>query len=149
MPGVLIELGFLSNVKEAKFLKSAQGQDYMASAIYRAIRDYLQVIEKENIVEEIVEVEGDQVEEIVPIYYRVQFATYKKEKKKKFRKFKNLKDVLYYKVDNLYKYTTGNDTSYQEMLKWKDEVRNLGFKDAFIIAMKEGKRIPLKEARKK
>ena len=146
MPGVLIELGFLSNSKEAKFLNSAKGQDYMASAIYRAIRDYLQAIENENPVEEVAEVEEVQVKEIIPTYYRVQFATYKKEKKKKFRKFKNLKDVLYYKVDNLYKYTTGNDTSYQKMLKWKDEVQNLGFKDAFIIAMKEGKRISLKEA---
>jgi len=49
----------------------------------------------------------------------------------------------------MYKYTTGNDTSYQAMVKWRDEVRRLGFKDAFVVAFKNGKRIPLKEALKK
>ncbi len=39
MPAVLVELGFLSNPAEARFLGSARGQDYLASAIFRAIRD--------------------------------------------------------------------------------------------------------------
>jgi N-acetylmuramoyl-L-alanine amidase len=39
-PAVLVELGFLSNSQEARFLTSEQGQTLMASAIYRAIRDF-------------------------------------------------------------------------------------------------------------
>lgn len=45
MPSVLIELGFLSNSTEEQFLASKQGQEYMASAIYRAIKDYKNQIE--------------------------------------------------------------------------------------------------------
>lgn len=45
MPSVLIELGFLSNSSEEQFLMSKQGQEYMASAIFRAIRDYKNSIE--------------------------------------------------------------------------------------------------------
>ena len=45
MPSVLIELGFLSNSTEEQFLVSKQGQEYMASAIYRAIKDYKNQIE--------------------------------------------------------------------------------------------------------
>ncbi|MDF2158398.1 N-acetylmuramoyl-L-alanine amidase [Algoriphagus sp. CAU 1675] len=45
MPSVLIELGFLSNTNEEKFLMSKAGQEYMASAIYRSIRDYKNEIE--------------------------------------------------------------------------------------------------------
>lgn len=40
MPGVLIELGFLSNPNEANYLTSEYGQSIIASAIYRSIRDF-------------------------------------------------------------------------------------------------------------
>jgi N-acetylmuramoyl-L-alanine amidase len=40
MPSVLIETGFVSNPNEEKFLLSDQGQDYIASAIYRAFKQY-------------------------------------------------------------------------------------------------------------
>ncbi len=39
-PAVLIELGFLSNPAEARYLNSEYGQTIMASAIFRAIRDF-------------------------------------------------------------------------------------------------------------
>ena len=42
MPGVLIELGFISNRTEEKYLNSKQGQDYLASAIFRATRDHFE-----------------------------------------------------------------------------------------------------------
>lgn len=40
MPAILIEVGFLSNKNEAKFLNSKYGQEIIASAIYRAIKEY-------------------------------------------------------------------------------------------------------------
>ena len=40
MPAVLVELGFVTNKAEARFLHSEHGQDLMASAIFRSIRDY-------------------------------------------------------------------------------------------------------------
>ena len=45
MPSILIELGFVSNPTEEKYLMSEQGQDYLASAVYRAFRDYKNYIE--------------------------------------------------------------------------------------------------------
>ncbi|MEM0998363.1 MAG: N-acetylmuramoyl-L-alanine amidase [Bacteroidota bacterium] len=39
-PAILIETGFISNDQEQAFLTSENGQTYMASAIYRAIKDY-------------------------------------------------------------------------------------------------------------
>lgn len=40
MPSVLVETGFLTNPHERKFLTSGPGQDYIASAIFRAFRKY-------------------------------------------------------------------------------------------------------------
>jgi len=45
MPSVLVELGFLSNSEEEKFLMSQEGKEYMASAIYRSIKTYKEEIE--------------------------------------------------------------------------------------------------------
>ena len=40
MPSVLVELGYLTNSQEARFLNSDRGQTYLASAIFRAVREY-------------------------------------------------------------------------------------------------------------
>lgn len=45
MPSILIETGFLSNENEEKYLMSDKGQDHLASAVYRAFRDYKFYIE--------------------------------------------------------------------------------------------------------
>lgn len=42
MPGVLVEAGFLSNPREEQYLMSETGQAHIASAIFRAFRDYKQ-----------------------------------------------------------------------------------------------------------
>jgi N-acetylmuramoyl-L-alanine amidase len=49
MPSILIETGFLSHPDEETFLNSELGQDYLASAIYRAFRDYKQTIESKSV----------------------------------------------------------------------------------------------------
>lgn len=45
MPAILIELGFISNPAEERFLASESGQNILASAIFRAIREYKELIE--------------------------------------------------------------------------------------------------------
>ncbi len=44
MPSILVELGFLSNPEEEKYLQNANNQVYLASAIYRAIKAYKEEI---------------------------------------------------------------------------------------------------------
>lgn len=46
MPGVLIELGFISNPQEERFMNSEYGQAILASAIFRAIRDYKELVQR-------------------------------------------------------------------------------------------------------
>jgi N-acetylmuramoyl-L-alanine amidase len=46
MPAVLVELGFISNPNEERFITSDYGQSILASAIFRAVRDYKEQIER-------------------------------------------------------------------------------------------------------
>lgn len=46
MPAILVETGFITNRSDASFLRSDRGQDYLASAIFRAVRDYKEQYEK-------------------------------------------------------------------------------------------------------
>ena len=48
MPSVLVETGYLSNPSEEKDLNDDVQQSYIASAIFRAIRDYKQDMESSN-----------------------------------------------------------------------------------------------------
>lgn len=48
MPSVLVELGFVNNEREKEFLISEQGQSYLASGIFRAVRDYKNEVESIN-----------------------------------------------------------------------------------------------------
>jgi N-acetylmuramoyl-L-alanine amidase len=46
MPSVLVELGFLTNPQEARYLKSDRGQTLLASGLFRAVRAYKKDYEK-------------------------------------------------------------------------------------------------------
>lgn len=48
MPGVLVELGFISNPEEERFMTSEYGQAILASAIFRAVREYKETTTRVN-----------------------------------------------------------------------------------------------------
>ena len=49
MPSVLTETGFITNPSEEKYLNSEEGQDYLASAIFRACREYINEIDNKSV----------------------------------------------------------------------------------------------------
>ena len=48
MPSVLVEIGFLSNLEEEKELNDPEVQAYIASGIYRAVKEYKRTIDAKN-----------------------------------------------------------------------------------------------------
>lgn len=73
------------------------------------------------------------------VEYRIQFLYSPTKLKNNSSQFKGLKDVSYYK-DGGYKYTVGSTTDYNEIRKLYRDVKKK-FKDAFIIRMKNDKRL--------
>jgi len=170
MPSVLIETGFLTNPNEEKFLMSEIGQDYMASAIYRAFREYKEELETKNqLLDEQTAEDKSIPEKKVPseikmvemaqtltsktstidkdgLVFKVQLVTATKKINTIPDNFKGLNGVEYYEAGGLYRYTYGAENSWEAASKLQNEVKKNGFEDAFVIAFYQGKRIAVGEA---
>lgn len=81
------------------------------------------------------------------VTYRVQFLTSDKPIKEGAKEFKGVTGYQLYKQDGVYRYTMGNETTINRAKSIQNELRKKGFKDAFVIAFYNGKRISLQEAR--
>ncbi len=172
MPSVLIELGFVSNPEEEKFLKSTQGQDYLASAIYRAFKQYKIEMEgpevqsekadikpvevenkKEDAKQETVEVKKADADTAKAaavvedeIVFGVQFTSSSVKKPASASSFQSLQDVWSYYQSGLYKYVSGKFETIDDAVSHLTIVRSKGFSDAFVVAFVNGKRITPQEA---
>ena len=158
MPSILIECGFLTNPKEEEFLHSDLGQDYIASAIFRAFRSYKESVEvKEEKVEQdtsiseitqnnikLEKIDVDKEESQINLIFKVQIGTYLKSMLDQ-KEFVNL-NAEEVKINGTYKYfiISGNDK--KEADKLKNNLRENGFNGAFVVAFLDGKRISTKEA---
>ena len=168
MPSVLTELGFLTNKEEEDFLNTENGRVYMASAIYRAFKEYKAEIEgveisvpivdemKESPKEPIkVEAESeksaikDEVQkptEIEQVVYKVQVASSKTKIDLVPESFKGLENVEERTEDGVYKYTVGNVTDYKKAVYLQRTVREKAMPGAFVIAFYNGERIAISRA---
>jgi hypothetical protein len=80
------------------------------------------------------------------IIFKVQVLSSKNPLESNSTPFKGLKNVWEYKDGGLYKYTIGNKRDIKSASALQLEIRKKGFSDAFVVAFKNGKRIPVKEA---
>lgn len=152
MPGVLIELGFLSNKAEGEFLNSSEGQNKMAKQIAQAIIKYKKEYFNETFLEEkplVTEKSKNQnIEQVVLLaenstnnqgLYRVQLFATSKKRNVNSSDFKGLKNISFTFENNLYKYYYGNTSNADEVKKMCQEAKDNGFSDAFIVTFAEGK----------
>jgi len=172
MPGVLVEAGFLSNHREEQYLISETGQAHIASAIFRAFRDYREaqnayLLAGENYrkqhyqyaeeprpggpVTATVASEGQsqtaaKVQNGSKINFRVQFMSTSRKADDNSPAFQGLANVSHYFHEGLYKYTVGNVSSLEEASKIQKEMQEAGFHDAFVVAFINDERISPSEA---
>jgi N-acetylmuramoyl-L-alanine amidase len=153
MPGVLIETGFISNPAEEKFLSTQQGQDYLASAIYRACRDYINEISSRSVplitirkdttmTASLTSLSGPPSGEIT---FMVQVSASSMKTEIKSENFKGLTDVTEVISQGRFKYASGKFSEYPEAIKYKKEIKNI-YPDAFVIAVRDNDLIPLQQA---
>ncbi len=144
MPGVLIELGFLSNGNEERYLASDNGQALLASGIFRAFRDYKNDFDANNSVA----IASSQANSKSNIIYRIQVASSKKKIKEGTSIYKKYSDIYEYTEGNYYKYTIGSANTFEEINQQMTTVKQeIG--DCFVVAFENNKKISLSEAREK
>lgn len=156
MPSILVELGFLTNKKEGRYLNSKKGQVELGNTIAKAIHTYvkqlkLNTIENDSIVVDSDSVVSDEnVETIkkVSVEFKTQIASSRKKISTKSYNFKGLKNVQRVKVGKYYKYYYGITNDYKEAQKSLRKAKKKGYKSAFLTAFKNGEKISVKEALK-
>ena len=145
MPSILVELGFINNEKEEQFLNSERGQTQMALSLYRAFEGYKREFEAENHVSGKPKA-GENISGKGDTYFAVQFSTLNKKVPVTDPAFKGIKDVSVYEYNGAYRYISGHFQTKAEAVARQNEVRNLGYKDAFVIAFINGERGTIKQA---
>ena len=151
MPSVLIELGYISNREEEKYMNSDHGQNVLVNSIYTAFTQYKKEYDKRNkysfsensnaqtssparVTTPTAEADNGETE------YKIQFLIASKQYNANARAFKGLDPIEYYKDGNVYKYTYGSYKSEREALSQLNRVK-AKFKDAFVVEFKNGRRI--------
>ena len=145
MPSVLVETGFLTNSKEEKYLQSEQGQTYVASAIYRAFKQYKETLEggSQRAKQSQYELEnptpiGDAISYQVQLYDAYEsvnlgtpnFATVASQIEIEL----NDRGIKHYMLDKKF-------TDYNKAILELMRVQKLGFQFARIVIYENGKRI--------
>ncbi|MGV3696091.1 N-acetylmuramoyl-L-alanine amidase family protein [Flavobacterium sp.] len=170
MPGVLIELGFLSNKEEGEYLNSDEGQTEMARQIANSIIHYKKMYFNEPLnAEDVKTVEkkykpepketidstiiksndviaaNSAVNEVSgQEFYKVQLFASSKKKDLNSSDFKGLGNISFTFENNLYRYYYGKSYDLNIAKRLYGEAKSHGFKDAFIVQFANGKASALK-----
>ena len=163
MPGVLVELGYISTPDEERYLLTESGTDALAQSIYRAFIKYKEQngspIARRNEPPTVLETpktspqtekktsaspKKQQQKSEKPIF-KIQILTSDKKLSANNKQFKGLSPVSYYQEKGMYKYTYGESTDYNKVLRTKRQIEKK-FKGAFIIAFKNDKKVDVNQA---
>lgn len=199
MPSVLVELGYISNSAEERFLASAAGQKKLAASIFNAFAKYkweydrkrgalagqasvapmsVSIDSEEERPVEATDVRqtsapagseedirqrrkgaqssaqsGTSRKQISPTsptvgnqsnkgkrIFKVQILSSDRKLSSGSKLFKGYKTVDYFIEKGLYKYTYGETTNFDEIRKLRRQLAK-DFKDAFIVAFKDGEKV--------
>ena len=163
MPGVLVELGYISTPDEERYLLTESGTDALAQSIYRAFIKYKEQngspIARRNEPPTVTETPKSssktekktsatpkkQASKGEKPIFKIQILTSDKKLSANNKQFKGLSPVGYYQEKGIYKYTYGESTDYNKVLRTKRQIETK-FKGAFIIAFKNGEKVDVNQA---
>lgn len=130
MPSVLIEIGFLSNYNDAKYITSEEGKEAIAQSIYNAIISYKKRVDRYK---------PQEIEKPKPIDtplkndFRILLFTSPYKYAENSPELKGLNDILPIKEGNLYKYYYANTNLASVRDNNLKTAKDAGFNNALAI----------------
>ncbi len=167
MPSILVELGFITNSADENVIASKEGQRRLAKGIFEGFSNFYLTYHKGNGSKPKNIEAGESVESVESVeqpaepkqpakskqvaskesgkpLFKVQILTSGKKLSNKDKRLKGVK-ASYYVEKGTYKYTYGESEDYNLILKKRKEISGK-FKEAFIVAFMNGKRMDTQEA---
>ena len=147
MPSVLVETGFLTNKKEGAYLNSLKGQREMSSSIAKGIIKYKSRFSNDSTFGPInsFSYEDSSFKLEDDYYLKIQIASSKKRIPLKSYNFKGLKSLSTVKTGSLFRYYYEKTRDYSIAKKLLLKAKNNGYKDAIIVAFKNGTKISIND----
>ena len=160
MPSVLIELGFISTPAEERYLNTEQGIGNLSNGIYQAFLAYKQAQAHHPVAQPDKPVQVAEASSPAPVedteeapasastgkpVFKVQIFASSELLNGNDKRLKGLKGVEHYRENGLYKYTYGASEDYNRVLRTRRSVAGK-FKEAFIIAFKDGRKMDINQA---
>ncbi|MDL2282148.1 N-acetylmuramoyl-L-alanine amidase [Parabacteroides sp. OttesenSCG-928-G06] len=149
MASVLIELGYISNKEEEKYMNSAQGQNQLTKAIFDAFTHYKYEYDRKQggtsvaaaaVVQQTATEKKSQTVTPGQLVYKVQIVASYKKFAPNAKELKGYKNVDFYEEGGMYKYTYGESASLEEIRRIQKSILK-DFKDAFIVSFRDGKKV--------
>ncbi len=148
MPSVLIETGFITNLKEGRFLNKQENRAKIANGIVTAFNDYKKEVDAlfapPSTQKETVKPEESTIDS--GVRFKVQLTSSPKSIGTDPKEFNGIEGVEEMMIKGSYKYAVGNEKSFEEGVTLQSKIREKGYKDAFLISIYKGERIPISQA---
>jgi N-acetylmuramoyl-L-alanine amidase len=157
MPGVLIELGFLTNLEESKYMKSEEGKSNYSQIIARSIIEYKNNLKGTNTVPNVLNIQEPIILEPEVVFvstesttvanstiiaavtegagYKVQISFSTKKIDLTPENFNGLSNITMSEINGGFKYYYG-EGSMETCKKLLTEAKLKGYKSAFIVESK-------------
>ncbi len=137
MPGVMVEIGFMSNAEEMAYMKSEKGLTAIARNMYNAVREYSSHLAEIRGGDEPVAEAAAGDEAPAPLRWGVQVLSSNKRVAVGSARFKSYRNKVAEKrgADGLYKYCVGECASREEAQRMAKDVRKI-FGDAFVVSFR-------------
>ena len=139
MPSVLVELDFICNPTQERYLNSAKGQKQLAKAIYNAFVQYKKKHDRLDQTIAANDLTDTKITSDTKIY-KIQILSSATKLNASDKRLKHLDNIEFYVDKETYKYTYGSTPSWEEALQMLKTAKK-HYPEAFIITTVNGKRI--------